>query len=431
MNNQQITNQLALMSHSQLLTLREQIDQCLTQQSQTNTRKSNTSRQLYYRYKIRCGTVTPKSMKEQLLQGDGNCMLGISLGSPKSQADRFESNIRWISQNFKHCTLVMADSIYRYTFILRQAQSLERARASALTMAEQFIIDNQAIIDRYTDNCEFQWLKMSQIEHYQHFHQYLETYQNLYRINSSFKQQIDHEAEKYLSGLAQSEQLLAPQVINKNIELSAQYFIEESAIFTCLSENGHHNLLYPGTIKPLQILSEGKIPGTPEAMKKLVLVRLNQSTQAPYFHPPGPFQTQQTYPPAYYSSILNNLNDNDWSHILAHTKERNFQAGDIIIKAGDGNRVLVIVLKGNVEVLTGDWSTGQVQQTLICGPISMFGERSFLSGSSATKTLAALTDGQALILTPGALQKLMKKAPTTALLLINDIAMVLANRCSV
>ncbi len=429
MSNPLIPHLMQSMSLEELLILQEQVkDRIDDKRSLIDKQvKSSQSRTIKYRYKIRWGTITPKHMKKQVLQGNGSCMLGISLGSAKSEGDRFEASIRWISQHFSRCVLVLADSIYRYTFQVTNKVNIEAGRAAALKLGGQFVDDYQEIINRYRESCDFQWVKMSEIEQCPNFAHYHQSYQQLYHNDQQFHQQMNSEAQSYLSALADAQTLLHPLEKAQNIALSAEYFLEESAIFTCMCANGEHTLLYPGTIKPLQILSEGVMPGIPEPIRKLILVRLNQSTQTPYFSPPGK-SDDTTYAPAYSSSILENLNDEEWSHILQYTDHRQFQAGDVLVQQGETARFLVILLKGNVEVISGDWHTGDVKQTLICGPISLFGERSFLEGYPVSKTLAALTDGEILLLTSRSLQKMVRRVPSTALHLLTDIARVLATR---
>jgi tRNA-dependent cyclodipeptide synthase len=426
MSNLVITNLIQGMPIEELSTLQAQVQACILDIRKTAT--LDHSRIIKYRYRIRCGTVTPKAMKKQVLQGGEACMLGVSLGSPKSQGDRFEGTIRWISQNFSRCSLVLADSIYRYTYQITDHTPIEEATIAALSMGHQFINDYQSVVEKYSSKCDFQWIKMSDVEQYDHFDDYHKAYKQLYTNNQQFYQQINAEAESYLSGLSQADTLLHPTVRAKNIALSAKYFLEESVIFTCLCEHQHNTLLYPGTIKPLQILSAGVIEGIPEPIRKLTLVRLNQSSQTPYFDPPGKSDSNITYAPAYCSSILQNLTDDEWSNILQYTEHRQFQAGDVLVQQGSTNKLLVILLKGNAEVLSGDWQTGNVEQTRVCGPMSLFVERSLLEGYPVSKTLAALSDGEILLLTNRSLQKMIKKVPSTALHLLKDIARVLASR---
>lgn len=416
------------MTPQELSDLHQQIQLQLEGADQHLSVRNDTRRTVNYRYKAKLGTVTPSSMKKVLFQTHSSCVLGVSLGSANSEGDRFEGSIRWIAQNFSRCILVVADSIYRHTLQITEHIAPEEGCVEALKLGADFIAEHRAIVDQYRDECEFEWRCMSQIEQHPEFSCYHQAYHDLYEHDGHVQAAINDEAHKYLAGLSRDAGSTGSLSTEQSVAVSAKYLLEESAIFTCLCEQGEPVFVYPGTIKPLLIFSQYDGAGVPEPIRKLVMVRLNLSTKNVYFSAdPGPL-AEEALLPAHACSVLGDLSDEHWAHIQQHAEHRRFQAGDVLVPKGRTNRALTILLKGHAEVLEGDWNSGEVKRTLACGPVSMFGERSFLEGEPATKTLAALTDGELLELSAYSLKKMKKKVPSTVTHLLSDIARVLAVR---
>ncbi len=434
MSRSTITRLMDEMSLEELSDLKNQIDaqiengSCNKNEINNITAQPSEPRVVKYRYKAQWGTVIPSHMKKTVLQDHNTCMLGISLGSANSEGDRFEGSIRWIAQNFSRCILVVADSIYRYTLQVIHKAPMESATTDALKLGEAFIAAHAAIIDRYRDECDFEWRCMSQVEQHSDFESYHEAYKTLYEQDAQIQSAINDEADKYLAGLASADVVLDSQEKDRASAISAKYFLEETAIFTCLCQQDTSVLIYPGTIKPLQIFSQAGIEGVPDPILKLIMIRLNLSSKTPYFCSAGSMPAVASLVPAYACSVLDDLTDEHWGHIRQYCEHKKFQVGDILVPKGKPNRALTILLKGNAEVLEGDWDSGQVNRTMEYGPVSLFGERSFFEGEPATKTLAALTDGELLELNSYSLKKMKKKVPATVTYLLSDIARLLAVR---
>ncbi len=420
------------MSLEELLDFRKQLDYVLRQKRCENKALIMLSdiNMSKYRYKATMGTVNPQHMKQNVLKDNDKCMLGVSLGSPKSEEDRFEGTIRWISQHFKSCALVVGDSIYRYTLQVTDKMSPEDAKPAALQIGHDFVTKHEPIVSRYREACDFEWICMSQVEQHTNFTTYHELYQKLYEHDSVFHSQVNMGSEKYLGGLSNAQELLEPSTKIQNIAISANYFVEESAIFTCLCEDNWHVLIYPGTIKPLQILSEGKIANVPKSMLKLTQIRLNLKKKIPYISSTEQYDNSIRLKPAYGYHGIGRLKSQTWSQLMHYSRHKTFQAGDIISHMWDTKPDLGILYKGNVEILNSNLNTGKIQQVDTFGAVSFIGKLNFLSGSPFVETVVALTDGEILLLNERSFKKMRRTYQGATLDLLYHLTKVLHLRIS-
>ncbi|MGD1701729.1 hypothetical protein [Dapis sp. BLCC M229] len=112
----------------------------------------------------------------------------------------------------------------------------------------------------------------SEIEKQSHFNIYYEELQSLYQKKQSFQSMVNSFAQTYLN---RGEQVEAEQVEElKQKHLATTYLLEESALFTCLAEEGWQVFVYPGSIKTFEEISEGLHPEVPLPLKKMIWVSL-------------------------------------------------------------------------------------------------------------------------------------------------------------
>ncbi|MEM9493439.1 MAG: cyclic nucleotide-binding domain-containing protein, partial [Myxococcota bacterium] len=108
--------------------------------------------------------------------------------------------------------------------------------------------------------------------------------------------------------------------------------------------------------------------------------------------------------------------------LAAHATRRRFRTGDILIPAGDAERRLYIILDGTVEVLLGDWQqSSALRQVTTHGPGTILGEQCFLDGTAHKATVAALSDGEFLILSPKGFRSLRDRDPALAQMVLRAI----------
>lgn len=381
------------------------------------------TRVLKPKYNVKIGAVTPKHVKKNLTDYP-SCVLGISLGNAKMEDDQLEASIRWISENFTHCSLAVGDSIYRYTLQATQTIEEQESKNKALQIGRDFVAKYEPMINRYRDTCNFEWACMSKVQQHVNFDKHHLVYKQLYVDNSVFKNLVDDSSNSYLSG-AQDISALSESEKEEKLKITTNYFIEESAIFTCLCEEDRNLLIYPGTIKPLEIIAGGEIDGIPKSIQKLIQIRINLKKKGSYVVRNANDRIPTPIPPAHDLKLLTKIKNDNWDLFLSYTNKRRYKSGDIIVFNGMSNKDLYVLTKGNVEVLTGDMESGRLMQREKRGDISFINEQNFLNGSPRNTTVAALTDCEVLFLSGKSFIKMLRINPEIAAPLLLDIANVL------
>ncbi len=120
--------------------------------------------------------------------------------------------------------------------------------------------------------------------------------------------------------------------------------------------------------------------------------------------------------------------DQEWAKLLEHTETRVFNAGDIVLRAGDNERALYLVAFGSFEVLL---SRGQPERLIRFALIetgSVLGEQSFLDGNPRSATIRAVTEGQMFHLGLDAFEIFAAKEPRLARDLLFDLGRILSLR---
>ncbi len=219
-------------------------------------------------YKASLAKVFPHSIRSSLSKYD-KCVFGVCLGSKNFvESERLEANIKWVSENFKSCLVLVCDSIYRLTIEFRQGIEGDKAWLEAI----EFVNENSFLLEQYSENCRFELRMASEIVERLDFNIYYEELQSLYQKNESFQNMVNSFAETYLNRGEQLEIEKAEQLRQKH--LATTYLLEESALCSCLVKEGWLTFVYPGSIKTFEEISEGLHPEIPEALKQMIWVSL-------------------------------------------------------------------------------------------------------------------------------------------------------------
>ncbi len=237
-----------------------------------------------YGYKASVAKVFPPRLRSSLSEYQ-KCVFIISLGS-KNFVDnqRIEACIKWISENFQACVVLVGDSIYRLTIEIRQGLKGDEARLEAIRTGEKFINEKFFLFEKYSGSCQFKFNMTSQIEKQLEFEMYYQDFQCLYQKDQSFQGMVNSFAQTYLNRVEQveKENKQIKESLQEKRHLSITYLLEESALFTCLAKEGWQVFVYPGSIKTFEEISEGLHPQVPEPLKQMIWVslRLKRSVQA-------------------------------------------------------------------------------------------------------------------------------------------------------
>lgn len=222
-----------------------------------------------YEYKASLAKIFPGRLRNSLSEYH-NCVFGISLGSKNFvDSKRLEACIKWISENFKACVVLVADSVYRLTIEIRDGLKEDEALPLAVRTAKEFINEHRLLFEKYSVNCWFDLRFTSEIEKRSDFKIYYEELEGLYRKNESFQSIVNSFAQTYLN---RGEQVEDEQV--SDFRKAITYFLEESALSICLVKEGWPVFVYPGLIKAFAEISEGLHPEVPEPLKQTIWVSL-------------------------------------------------------------------------------------------------------------------------------------------------------------
>jgi len=116
-------------------------------------------------------------------------------------------------------------------------------------------------------------------------------------------------------------------------------------------------------------------------------------------------------------SIFSLMKKRDLSRIAKLTRHHLFHKGDIIIKEGERDGRLFIIVSGEVEVIKGLGSQSQRHlQTL--GPHSYFGEMALIDNLVRSASVIAIQDTQVLSLDHWNLRQDIEKYPSVAVELL-------------
>lgn len=126
-------------------------------------------------------------------------------------------------------------------------------------------------------------------------------------------------------------------------------------------------------------------------------------------------------------SFLKKASASDWTKLFACTQDLHFESGDVLVRAGEIDRSMYIVLSGKLEIMIGqEESKTQVGPQVDAGAI--FGEQSFLDGHPRSGTVRAVSSGEARVLTWRAFEELASQEPKLGQDILRDIARTLSLR---
>jgi CRP-like cAMP-binding protein len=114
----------------------------------------------------------------------------------------------------------------------------------------------------------------------------------------------------------------------------------------------------------------------------------------------------------------------DWAIVFAHAQPFDFEPGDEIMRAGDTERALYLLVDGRVGVRVPG-AEGRLKE--IDAP-SLLGEVGFVDGGPRSATLEALSGGTIVRLDFEAFERMSLEEPILAHRMLLDLARVLAAR---
>ncbi len=140
-----------------------------------------------------------------------------------------------------------------------------------------------------------------------------------------------------------------------------------------------------------------------------------------FFNYPGDSQASQTRELTFLPQWDNTV----WAKLLSLTQVRRFRSGELVMRPGETDRTLYIIINGRLEVLIprgdGGWRSTQIREVG-----TVIGEQSFLDGQPRSAALRALSDGEMVSISPEAFERFAAKEPELARDFLRELARTLS-----
>lgn len=223
------------------------------------------------RYKAEIGFVSPISSRSTF-EEHGTCFLGVSLENSNFKTAKLEAMLKWISRRFSHCTVLIGDSIHRITLESNGTRSGRDALEHATLLGRRFIRDQAPVFDAYREQTKFTFLTCGEVQTWKPYAVYHQELRELFAHDEVFRSSVESFGRSYHSKHFSNSDTAEFEC---RIRMSSQYFLEEFAIFACLRREGIPVMVYPGSFSTLSEIARGEHPGTPEELRRLIVVSLH------------------------------------------------------------------------------------------------------------------------------------------------------------
>jgi CRP-like cAMP-binding protein len=126
-------------------------------------------------------------------------------------------------------------------------------------------------------------------------------------------------------------------------------------------------------------------------------------------------------------TVLEGLSEDEWQMIIRSAQTIPFSKGDILLKEGESDDAVYIVVSGQVEVISGQ-AFGRKKRLATIDEGSVFGEVAFFDTQPRSASVRATGDGQVLRLSRKGFEKISAWNPTLAQQFLFDLGSILAYR---
>jgi len=126
-------------------------------------------------------------------------------------------------------------------------------------------------------------------------------------------------------------------------------------------------------------------------------------------------------------TVLEGLSEEDWQMIIRNAQTIPFDKGDILLKEGEYDDAVYIVVSGQVEVIGGA-SFGRQKRLATIDEGSVFGEVAFFDNQPRSASVRAISEGRVLRLSHNGFDKIFAWNPKLAQQFLFDLGRILAYR---
>jgi len=222
------------------------------------------------RYKAKVDAVFPAWRRD--LAEHRDCFLGVSLENDMFTRPRLFGILEWISRRFPRCTVLIGDSIHRITLESAKDLPAQAALDEALRLGRAFVQHEGHVFDAFREATKFSFVTCSEIQTAPAYAAHHAQLRALFHRNEVFRTSVESFGRNYH---AKHSSHLSEAQSQHRIRRSADYFLEEFAIFACLKDQGIPVMVYPGSFSTLSEIADGRHPDAPRQLRDLTVVSLH------------------------------------------------------------------------------------------------------------------------------------------------------------
>ncbi len=126
-------------------------------------------------------------------------------------------------------------------------------------------------------------------------------------------------------------------------------------------------------------------------------------------------------------TVLQGLSEEEWSAVIEQSKPIHFEPGDLLLKAGESDDAVYIIVSGQVEVF-GRNNLGINRRIALIDEGSVFGELAFFDRQPRSASIRGTRAGQVLRLSRKGFEQLAAWNPGLARQFLFDLGRILAYR---
>ncbi|MCX7115280.1 MAG: hypothetical protein NTW08_05180 [Gammaproteobacteria bacterium] len=173
---------------------------------------------------------------------NSSCLMPISVGQRVHEGEKLASVIKLVSTAFQTCTILVDDSIQRYTLAIERLSEPDLLYDEALMLGRAWLMRNQDIISQLS--IPYQVLRWDDWLKHAAFQAQHERVSQLYHHNSMYKAAIHQNVDAFLARDVGRN----PMCDSKRArieQLCVDYLLEECAVMCLWTYGKYHFELYP------------------------------------------------------------------------------------------------------------------------------------------------------------------------------------------
>ena len=224
-------------------------------------------------YKMKISRVTPRGGTDAMY--NQNVISGISIDNDVFWGQRLLSVIDWISKRFPNCLIVIGDDLHRYNEMIFSGLQEKEALIEGRKLGDKMLKRVESIVEaKKMNNIKVtRWDGLSQLEEAKYTTNKIKS---IFKTDESFRNEILISCESFLK--RKSSRIPLKTTLEKATHLSAQYILEELAVFEYLITQGYTVQVYPGSNLPiLKSIALGRYAEHQFELEKTILVDLKST----------------------------------------------------------------------------------------------------------------------------------------------------------